>query len=229
MRPSRPGARESTFPDSPSRCAMIKRVLAEPAPISSSDEWKRVGGSAVSSRSHTHTRRKDAPSFSPPGRGTISHGEEKFHENEKIFVGGDAAGVNSDMNLDVLDQNIVSMGQWVRTVRSILRVVLSPAPFSGEPKEKEKEKEKRPRNVLRQGPSANKSPTCARSLQRHSHSHPPTSSPFFLNSHEQKAIQPQISALKAHADPDHHHQQLNGTFAASSDLSVSRNATFHHA
>ena len=227
------------MPDSPSTRAMMKRLLAKPAPISSS-HFSATSGSeseAVSSRSHTHTRRRDA-SFSPPRRGAMGDGEEKFHEDEKIFVGEDAAGVEFDMNLDVLDQNIVSMGQWVGTQSDrYFERVLSPAPSSGELKEKErerekeKEREKRPRNVLRRRPSANKSASGAQSPQSQPSSPPSTSaseahlpiippqgpfppltlSPFFLTSHEQKAVQPQSSASKAHADPHHHQRQINSS------------------
>jgi hypothetical protein len=42
----------------------------------------------------------------------MSDGEEKFHEREEIFVGDGAAGIEFDMNVDVLDQNIVSLGRW---------------------------------------------------------------------------------------------------------------------
>ena len=239
----RPSTGGSTLPDSPSTRAMMKRLLAKPAPISSS-HFSATSGSeseAVSSRSHTHTRRNDASSFSPPRRGAMSDGEEKFHDREKIFVGEGATGLEFDMNVEVLDQNIVSMGQWVGTQSDrYFESVLSPVPSPGEPKEKEKEKEKekgkekRPRNVLRRRPSANKSASHAQSPQPQPASPPPTSasgaqqhiippqgpfSPltmasFFSASHEQNTVQPQSSA-KPHAlgqsSHSHHLQQLNTT------------------
>jgi hypothetical protein len=78
---------------------MMKRLLAKPAPITSG-HFSATNGSdseVVSSRLHTHTRRKDVLSFSPPRRGAMSDGEEKFHENEKIFVGEDVA--SSDLSV----------------------------------------------------------------------------------------------------------------------------------
>jgi hypothetical protein len=205
----------------------MKRLLAKPAPISSS-HFSATSGSeseAASSRSHTHTRRNDASSSSPPRRGAMSDGEERLHDREKIFVG--AASLEFDMNAEVLDQNVVSMGHWVGPQSDrYFESVLSPVPSPGEPKEKEKEKEKgkekekekRPRNVLRRRPSANKSASHTQSPQPQPASPPSTSasgaqqpiippqspfsplimSSFFPASHEQNTVQPQSSA-KPHA------------------------------
>ena len=245
------------MPDSPSTRAMMKRLLAKPAPISSS-HFSATSGSeseAVSSRSHTHMRRNDASSVSPPRRGAMSDGEEKFRDREKIFVGDGAAGLEFDMNVEVLDQNIVSMGQWVGTQSDqYFESVLSPVPSPAGPKEKEKgkekEKEKRPRNVLRRRPSANKSASHAQSPQPQPASPPSTSasgaqqptippqapfspltmSSFFDTSHEQNTVQPQSSA-KPHAleqsSHSHHHQELNTT-STSLRRQISASAAMPH-
>ena len=223
----RPSTGASTLPDSPSTRAMMKRLLAKPAPISSS-HFSATSGSeseAVSSHSHTHTRRKESSSFSTPTRGAMSEGDERFHDRDKIFVGDGTAGLEFDMDIDLLGQNIVSMGQWVGTQSDrYLERVLSPAPSLGEPKEKEREKEKRPRNVLRRRPSANKSNNRVQSPPPSSSaSGPPhqpiiSLSPFLRTSHEPKSVQPQSSSSSGHASgrashPHHDHQSNTSSTA----------------
>ena len=249
--PRPPNTGASTLPDSPSTRAMMKRLLAKPAPISSSHLSATSGSEseAVSSHSHTHTRRKEASSFSTPRKGAMSDGNENFHDREKIFVGDGTAGLEFDMDIDLLGQNIVSMGQWVGTQSDrYFERALSPAPLPEEPKEKEKEK--RPRNVLRRRPSANKSTS-------HLQSPPPSSSPsgpshqpiissqgpfsslslspFFRPSHEPKSVQPQNSASNTHAlgrtsHPHLNHLNTTSTTmrrAASASVAVPHSSSLH--
>ena len=74
---------------------MMKRLLAKPAPITSGhfqrDEWKRFGGCQFAFAYSYANERRVVVLASQKGCNERWRGEEKFHENEKIFVGEDAA------------------------------------------------------------------------------------------------------------------------------------------
>lgn len=139
-----------SLPDSPSTRAMMRRLLSKPAPISPAH---RGFGATSGSESDSQIRQRMRFRSSSPHsrvRAVKTDGEE-----DKYAPGG----IEFDMDLEVLDRTIATLGQWTDSSKE--QVVSS----AGPPQEaKEKEREKRPRNVLRRRPSTNtQSPSSSKS------------------------------------------------------------------
>ncbi|KAF8958677.1 hypothetical protein BDZ97DRAFT_1923439 [Flammula alnicola] len=143
----RPTTGGSNLPDSPSTMAMMKRLLAKPAPISTTSNFSATSGSESEGLGIVHMKRKDLESTIAGGRGTVSDGGDRVRQRD-VSAG---RGIEFDMNLDALDQNIATLGQFMGSQSDkYTEKTLPPiTPPEG------REKEKKLRNVLRRRPSGN--------------------------------------------------------------------------
>ncbi|KAF9473369.1 hypothetical protein BDN70DRAFT_925201 [Pholiota conissans] len=155
---SRPGS-SGLSPDSPSTSAMMKRLLAKPAPIlsahgfgsgasGSESEGGRMGRAVVASSASMRTRTTRTKLRGESPRGGV-RSEEEVDRRTGV------PSVNFDLDQEGLNRDIALLGRWMarQDVGSAEKVSTASSVPDLKEKEKEKEKEKRIRNVLRRKPS----------------------------------------------------------------------------